>query len=257
MGRRDYGADVFSEGMDREKFKTYLKRKKLIDKSIKRVKDITQKYLHWLQSKNLKIEDTRYSDLMNYIGHLQKTDLKTSTINDYIRCIGHYYDFRGLDNVTVGVRLLGETRSKYPLFNKEKLDEIYSSYSSKDVVRKIILGLIIYQGLDRNEVFRLKIDDLDLANGKISVACSLRKNERVLDLKSHQILLFYDYIKKNGLKFKLFPFFCKENRIRKLLLELRRPYIDIFAYYIQYIFVICLSADIKLYFIIKSSIFFV
>ncbi len=220
MGRRDYEADVFSEGMDREKFKTYLKKKKLIDKSIKRIKDITQKYLHWLQSKNLKIEDTRYSDLMNYIGYLQESDLQTSTINDYIRCIGHYYDFRGLDNVTVGVRLLGETRSKHPLFNEEKLDEIYSSYSSKDVVRKIILGLIIYQGLDRNEVFRLKIDDLDLPNGKISIASSPRKNERVLDLKSHQILLFYDYIKENGLKNELFPSFGKENRIRKLLEEL-------------------------------------
>ncbi len=211
---------VFSEGMDKEKFKTYLKKKKLIDKSIKRVTDITQKYLHWLETKNLEIEYTQYPDLMNYIGYLQESDLKTATINDYIRCIGHYYDFRKLDNVTLGVRLLGETRSKYPLFSEEKLDEIYSCYSSKNVVKKIILGLIIYQGLDRNEVFKLKIDDLDLSNGKIKVGSSLRKNERILDLKSHQIMLFYDYIRQNDLKFKLFPSFDKENRIRKLLEEI-------------------------------------
>ncbi len=205
------------DGVDKEKIKIYLEKKKLIDKSIKRVIDITQKYLNWLQSKNLKIEDTRYSDLMNYIGYLQESDLKTSTINDYIRCIGHYYDFLGLDNVTVGVRLLGETRSKYPLFYEEKLDEIYQNFSSSNPAKKIILGLVIYQGLDRNEVFRLKIDDLDLTNGKIKIGASLRKNERILDLRSHQILLFYAYIKENDLKNKFFPSFGKENRIRKLL----------------------------------------
>ncbi len=222
---------VFSEGMGRENFKIYLSKKKLIDKSIKRIIDISQKYLYWLEDKNLKIEDTRYSDLMNYIGHLQESYLKTATINDYIRCIGHYYDFRSLDNVTVGVRLLGETRSKYPLFNEEKLDEIYNDYSVEDPAKKIILGLIIYQGLDRNEVFRLIIKDLDLVNGKISVGSSLRKNERTLDLKSHQILLFYDYIKENSLENELFPSFGKENRVRKLLevllLDLKKQNEDI------------------------------
>ncbi len=157
---------------------------------------------------------------MNYIGYLQESDLKTSSINDYIRCIGHYYDFCKLDNVTVGVRLLGETRSRYPLFKEEKLDEIYRNYSSKDVVKKITLGLVIYQGLDRNEVFKLKIDHFDLMNGKIKVGSSLRKNERILDLKSHQILLFCDYIKQNDLEDEIFPSFGKENRVRKLLEEL-------------------------------------
>ncbi len=111
-----------------QEFKIYLTKKKLIDKSIKRVIDISHKYLHWLEDKNLKIEDSRYFDLMNYIGYLQESHLKTATINDYIRCIGHYYDFRKLDNVTVGVRLLGETRSKCHLFNEEKLDKIYNGY---------------------------------------------------------------------------------------------------------------------------------
>ncbi len=206
--------------VDKEKFKIYLEKKKLISKSIQRVIDITQKYLNWLQNKNLKIGDSRYSDLMNYIGYLQESDLKTATINDYIRCIGHYYDFRGLDNVTVGVRLLGETRSKYPLFTEEKLNEIYNDYCVSEPIKKIILGLVIYQGLDRNEVFRLRIDDLDLVNGKIRAVSSLRKNDRILDLKSHQILLIYDYIKENDLKNDLFPSFGKENRIRKLLEEL-------------------------------------
>ncbi len=176
-----------------EDFRNYLIKKKLIDKSIKRIIDITQKYLNWLDGKNLRIEDSRYSDLVNYIGYLQarparakyvescsnlKNDnarsryqpdlgvvsLKTVTINDYIRCISHYYSFRNLGNVTVGVRLLGEIKRKYPLFNEDKLDEIYNGFCASDSIKKIILGLIIYQGLDRNEVFRLKIDDLDLVD---------------------------------------------------------------------------------------------
>ncbi|MCP3659857.1 MAG: hypothetical protein GY830_05885 [Bacteroidetes bacterium] len=201
-------------------FNNYLENKKLVKKSIKRIIQIAQKYLSWLKSKNLEIEDSSYSDLMNYIGYLQNQDLKTATINDYIRCIGHYYDFKKLNNVTIGVRLLGETRVKYLLFTEEKLDKIYSDYLNHNTIKKIILGLIIYQGLDRNEIFKLKIDDLDLEHGKISIGFSHRKNERFLDLKSYQILLTYDYTKQNELKNNLFPFYCKDNRIRKLLDEL-------------------------------------
>ncbi len=203
-----------------EAFKNYLEKKQLILKSINRIIQISYKYITWLKSKSLKIEDTSYSDLMNYIGYLQNKNLKTATINDYIRCIGHYYDYKKLGNVTIGVRLLGETRVKYLLFTEEKLDKIYSDYLNYKSIKKIILGLIIYQGLDRNEIFNLKIDDLDLEHGKISIGFSHRKNERVLDLKSYQILLIYDYTKQNELKNNLFPFYCKGNRIRKLLDDL-------------------------------------
>ncbi len=199
-----------------EAFKVYLQKKQLILKSINRIIQISYKYITWLKSKKLEIEDTSYSDLMNYIGYLQNQDLKTATINDYIRCIGHYYDFKKLSNVTIGVRLLGETRIKYLLFTEEKLDKIYSDYLNHNSIKKIILGLIIYQGLDRNEIFKLKIDDLNLEQGKIKINSSLRKNERILDLKSYQILLFYDFIRQSD----LFSFYCKENRIRKLLEEL-------------------------------------
>ncbi len=194
-------------------FRIYLERKKLVVKSINRIVQVTQKYLFWLKSRNLDIGEASYSDFMNFIGFLQENDLKKATINDYIRCIGHYYDFSKLDNITIGVRLLGEIRINYPLFTEEKLSEIYGGYSGADSIKKMVLGLIIYQGLDRNEIFKLKIEDLDLERGKIRIGSSLRKNERFLDLKSFQILLFYDFIRQGD----LFSFYCKENRIRKLL----------------------------------------
>ncbi len=203
-----------------DQFKIYLEKKKLVTKSITRIIQITQKYLSWLKNKNLEIDESTYSDLMNFIGYLQNLDLKTTTINDYIRCICHYYDFRKLNNVTIGVRLLGETRIKYLLFAEEKLNKIYSNYSNINSIKKIILGLIIYQGLDRNGIFKLKINDLNLKSGKIKISSSNRKNERVLDLKSYQILLIYDYINEKVLKEELFPSFGKDNRIRKLLEEL-------------------------------------
>ncbi len=203
-----------------DQFKIYLEKKKLVAKSVNRIIQITNRYLSWLKNKNLEIDDSFYSDLMNFIGYLQNLDLKTATINDYIRCIGHYYEFKKLNNVTIGVRLLGETRIKYLLFTEEKLDKIYSDYLNHNSIKKIILGLIIYQGLDRNELFRLKLNDLNLKEGKIKINGSIRKNERVLDLKSYQILLIYDYIKQNAPRDELFLFFCKDNRIRKLLEDL-------------------------------------
>ena len=47
------------------------------------------------------------------------------------------------------------------------------------------------------DIERLRIEDLDLKNAKIKVKSTGITNERILDLKAEQILLFYEYLKEN------------------------------------------------------------
>jgi len=67
---------------------------------------------------------------------------------------------------------------------------------------KVILSLLIYQALTTSEIIELKVSDIDLEEGTIKIRSienpGRRGNKaRLLILKSKQILLFDNYIKKH------------------------------------------------------------
>ncbi len=64
----------------------------------------------------------------------------------------------------------------------------------RDKRNKIILGLIIYQGLTTEELHQLESEHLKLKHGKIKVPGSRKRNSRTLDLKPFQILELNEYV---------------------------------------------------------------
>jgi integrase/recombinase XerD len=58
---------------------------------------------------------------------------------------------------------------------------------------KVILGLMVCQGLSSRELSNLNEKDLKLREGKIYVAGSRRSNERELKLEAHQMLELMEY----------------------------------------------------------------
>ena len=61
------------------------------------------------------------------------------------------------------------------------------------VRNKIILGLIIYQGMRTEELARIEIQDLKLREGKIFITGSRRTEERTMKLESHQVYDLLEY----------------------------------------------------------------
>jgi len=217
-----------------DKFRIYLKKKKYVPKTIKRVQGIAKTYLNWLESKNLEIKETTYTDLLNFIGHMQNEKRRKSLINEYLRGLSHYYEYKKLPNITLEVRLLGETKTRLPLLKEEKLDELYDNFSPSEAEKsnqtdKIILGLIIYQALDRNEILKLRLDELNLAQGKIKIVGGIKKKtQRILNLESHQIIPLHEYINNHRLDIndKLFSFNCEKysrlrNQLRRILVRIQ------------------------------------
>lgn len=49
---------------------------------------------------------------------------------------------------------------------------------------KIIVGLMVYQGLNTTELIHLELEDLQLYKGKIYIKSGARSNARTLELKS-------------------------------------------------------------------------
>ena len=169
-----------------------------------------------------RIDETSYSEVVEYIGVLRERNLHPKSLRNHLFSLKNYFRYL----VAVGKRKDHPCESLYlkdqinraiiveSLYSKEQLEELYSNFESPrdkrkwkeklEVIKKrdkIILSLLIYQGLTTTEITNLKLDLINLEEGEIKIEGSespgRRGNRtRTLVLKSKQILLFDNYIKK-------------------------------------------------------------
>lgn len=181
-------------------FGKYLQEKVLVKRNITTRINQIESWLKWLK---IEVENSTYKDLMNYIGHLQNEGKSVSQINKRLQAISHYYEFKNLPNIALTTRLKGSIqKANSKPFTIEELGLIYETYQSSNQnyfknSDKLILGLLIYQGLEMGDFMVLELKDLDLKSGKIYVPKRGNRNERTLKLASHQIILLHDFIEKN------------------------------------------------------------
>ena len=110
------------------------------------------------------------------------------------------------------LKIRGQQQNKlYPVLIRSQLESIYLDYvipSETDyrsnrnwfmttLLRKrrnkVILGLMIYQGLTTAEVERIDLQHLDLRAGTVLILGSRKSNERILELKPGQIMELMEY----------------------------------------------------------------
>ncbi|PPK92241.1 integrase/recombinase XerD [Nonlabens xylanidelens] len=82
----------------------------------------------------------------------------------------------------------------------EELEDLYYSYDV-DIVNmlsrkrnKIMLGLLVYQGITTSELQRLKVEDVQLYKGKINILGTKKTGSRELELKPWQLMELMQYI---------------------------------------------------------------
>ena len=145
-----------------------------------------------------------YGDILSYLEELRRKDISIRNLQNQLCSIKFYYDCllqlgkidhhpcRGLylkDKVDKRIDVVS-------LYSEEELILLANrsfSYSS-DVMKlrnKLIVSLLIHQGLKTSELVSLQIGDLDLEEGILNV-----RNKRKLNLESVQILPFYKYLKE-------------------------------------------------------------
>lgn len=158
-------------------------------------------FLEWLQLQKLTLNTIKYNQLLNYIGHLQQQEKSKTSINTTLRTIEHYYHFLKIDNIALNVRLRGAYQEQILLLTEEELNQVYENYQNTTkhgyfkYSNKLILGLMIFQGLDKQDIMNLELSDINLEKGIIKVPGGIRrKNSRVVQLEAHQIIPFHDYI---------------------------------------------------------------
>jgi integrase/recombinase XerD len=191
-------------------FKTYLQELGNDTNTIRQKSNYTGYFLTWLESESLQPEETRYNDLLNFIDYC-KLEVNALSgvegnskkhINSKLRSIRGFYEYLKkynpkIINPAANLNLKGTHKKTISgIIDFAALENLYQTFDTKDnrgKRNKIILGLLIYQGVTTEELKQLEPNHLKLKEGKIYIPGNRRRNSRNLELKPFQILDLYEY----------------------------------------------------------------
>ncbi|OWP82678.1 hypothetical protein BWK59_14575, partial [Flavobacterium davisii] len=142
-----------------------------------------------------------------YIEELKKTGIKTNTLQSYIGSLKTYFKYLQeenyrVDNPIESISIKGKVKTVLgQLLTADELEDLYYSYetSANDLTRKrnkIIIGLLVYQGIHTKELQHLKEEHIELYKGKIHIPQTNKTNARTLELKSWQLMELMEYIQQ-------------------------------------------------------------
>jgi integrase/recombinase XerD len=196
----------------------YLIAKGYSSRTTARYIDDTARMKRWAAKENIPITAMSYADVLHYVqSYAGRVSQRTKSI--MINSIKHYFNYlvateQITENPAMLIVIKGVHRKRlHHILTKQELESLYRNYSvqldEKDKNRnwyrkselnekrdKIIVGLIVYQGLNSTELQRLEVNDLKLREGKIYIPGTRRSNERELELQSLQILDLMEYTLK-------------------------------------------------------------
>jgi integrase/recombinase XerD len=149
-------------------------------------------------------EKASYKEVFGYLGQLRNRYPNPKTIRRILCTLKAYYDYlnvsgRRTDNPTAAIRLRDQVNDDIQLqdfFTPAELQQLLHKeerYALLTERNKVLMSLLIYQGLQPRELTELKINDLNLAEGTIYIQSQANTNSRTLSLKPNQILLFQHY----------------------------------------------------------------
>jgi site-specific recombinase XerD len=194
-----------------EKFMLYLQIKGQSPRTREGVLGGVINFEKWMKAENIKHEQISHNDILAYINTFKQKGNKAITIQKVVLNLKHYYTFLMqeddvADNPCSNIVIKGVQRKYlYKTYSKEELEEVYKTFATAPLSKHsfsafthkqhyVILGLIIYQGLRVNEIKCLKLENLQLREGKITIESTKRTAGRILKLEAHQLYDLMDYV---------------------------------------------------------------
>lgn len=150
-------------------------------------------------------EKLSYQNLMEYVELLRK-NYNPQSVKRTIYAIKKYYDYlvetgKIKTNITTSIKVKDGKENPIQLqelLTEKELQKLLESreerYPILEKRNQIIMSLLVNQALLVGDIERLRIEDLNLKEAKIRIQKSGITNERILELKAGQILLFYEYL---------------------------------------------------------------
>lgn len=190
-------------------FKEYLKEQNYSNSTVNLHTKEIQNFIKWCNRNNTTAIEIDYKKCLKYIKYLTRKGKKKKTINHKLWSIKIYFHYLideacRVDNPIKDTTIKGVQRSiNYNLLEAEELEDLYYSFETDKYQEeyhkytlkraKVIIGLMVYQGLNTSDLGNLKIEHSQLNKGKIYVPSRRRSNARELELKPWQIMEFMEY----------------------------------------------------------------
>lgn len=203
-------------------FEQYLISKDLSGNTAKWYNRYTLDFIAWLDTQNTDADNATAGDITAYLNKLKQQGQANITRRNNLIAIRHFLNWRigqgaRQDNPAQHIKIRGiKHKILYPLMSIQELESIYHHYTIPDenntdqwllahpeiykVSRlsrernKVILGLLVWQGLTTTEIGNLTVTDLKLKEGTIYIAGGRKSNERTLELKPQQIMGLMEYL---------------------------------------------------------------
>tara|TARA_Y100000114_G_scaffold157276_1_gene188750 strand:+ start:6285 stop:7163 length:879 start_codon:yes stop_codon:yes gene_type:complete len=189
--------------MNMPEFTRYLKEKGYASTTINTWESIMNVYGRWLEMERLEAGQVTYNDMLAFMKHSNGQGNSRRTVQHQLNVIKHYYRHlikkgEATVNPTKDIKIRGVKRKAlYYILSPNELNQIYHSYQDETLAgkrNKVMLGLLIYQGVKSEEVWKLETGHVKLKEGKVEIPGGKKSNHRFMELESHQVLNLYDYM---------------------------------------------------------------
>lgn len=184
-------------------FKAYLQQEQLGNDYIRQVTNYTGTFLEWIAEQSLALTQITHADVLEFADKLRQDNCSIRLINQTTRSLRYYFNWLQQEsqvshNPAAGIILKGTIRNiPHDLLTQPEMESLYESYQVTDnrtYRNKVILGLLVYQAIARDELTHLRPEHLKLREGKIQIPATGRQLGRVLALQPHQILELHEYL---------------------------------------------------------------
>lgn len=211
---------------DYSKFKEWLLLKRYSPATADTTARTVEYFRGWATGEGVtELEEICYQDAMMFIQWSSKHGASQKTIANYLTHIRKFYQFLMSEEVikenpVAHIKVQGIKRKVYhDILNTYELQQLYQQYPTtieheagkiippqqKNILsrrrNKVILSLLIYQGLRVEEVAAINLQDLQLREGKITIHAQRRTAARTMKLEPHQIYELMDYIHETRKEF--------------------------------------------------------
>lgn len=179
-------------------FQAYLQQKGYTRSTVRLYGYGVAQFTEWTISQGVSMPDIRYQDLLQFVRYCRKQGRSHGQTRTYVMALkllfamlieqGHVRH-----NPARQVHLKGRgKRLPHDLLEYPIVAQLYQDYPETGK-RKLILGLLCFQALRREEVALLRIRHLHLKEGKLQVPTTHLSNSRRLSLMPEQIVTFYEW----------------------------------------------------------------
>lgn len=192
-------------------FKDYLEKERFTRSSIKTYSFQAKKFNEWMEKEGHSYVNFGYRTAMRYVDYLQQCHDNIRTINGKIAGTRQYFNYlmelgEASENPFAEILVKGDKTKKMlnNILTSDELEDLYYSYPMTkrprpntqlaDKRNKVMLGLMVYQGLSTTDMKRLRPEHAEPQKGKIYVPSGRIGGRRELALKPWQVMELMEYL---------------------------------------------------------------